>query len=799
MATIDATLNTANYVSNQPSELSIDGVISQGGTSTSINCASLTIRFDPAKVTLSGLRSGPNGWGLAASNTSYLSEGWMKAVLNNSSGNAGQGQTSTGPLMYFTVTPVDASVNVNDCATLQLTGSESDLSDQDYETTYPSDPCNGIYAPSGGPEIPAGGGRDGGGPMDPTSAPLCDLDIPNAIKALKIAGGLLAASPADVVLYDWDYDGIVAVSDAVAALRACPNRTANIYFATSNCSTHPAVSPVTTNGFPVITFTADYADPPSDAGAYAGYPNSPFYYPNDPANYNWVWAAGWQAASNGWGIQTGWPQGTRDYPAGTTIGDLGGPKILATNFQDWKDYFAPTAPRQVGLTQDYSRVYVWGPDASDVSPWAPGPVRAPSQQGDTHQLFSSSGVGNGHSYAAPTLYDFFGKGANQMILASLGVTGASGAGHRGQVQIFGATGALMLGTTQDSPINPSDPFYTYDNFGDSAFYVPPVFARPSLNAARDLVAPSYNGKVYRWRNAPDTEPVSVLTVPGWYPAYEGNTSPQTQTETVGGAGAVIFSGVAAADLDGGGSDEIVAATGYLNNHYYDPPVNDGRVYCWNTAGSTRWVYPQVPLALNAGFTSGVAVGHLRGAGQPLSVVVGDAAGWLHVINLDASGNIASFIKVNLLDDSTGTLFPHRLTTAYPFDSIVAAPVIGDVDGDRVQDIVVGGSDGYINALKNDGTPIWRVPMPEYVDNSVIPGTHLLVVRGIALASLRNNSHMNVIVTCGVNGLSSVPTYPRVGQMLILDCGPDTYNANSLDWPQYQQNARRTGFLPPPPS
>lgn len=46
-ATIDVALNTSNFVAGQASELSIDGVITEGGTSTSINAATLVIRFDP--------------------------------------------------------------------------------------------------------------------------------------------------------------------------------------------------------------------------------------------------------------------------------------------------------------------------------------------------------------------------------------------------------------------------------------------------------------------------------------------------------------------------------------------------------------------------------------------------------------------------------------------------------------------------------------------------------------------------------------------------------------------------------
>ncbi|HEY3414323.1 MAG TPA: hypothetical protein VGM51_14895 [Armatimonadota bacterium] len=61
-ATIDVALNISNFVAGQASELSIDGVITERGTSTYINAATLMIRFDPEIVTLSGLPSGSTDW-----------------------------------------------------------------------------------------------------------------------------------------------------------------------------------------------------------------------------------------------------------------------------------------------------------------------------------------------------------------------------------------------------------------------------------------------------------------------------------------------------------------------------------------------------------------------------------------------------------------------------------------------------------------------------------------------------------------------------------------------------------------
>lgn len=74
LAAIDAQLNTTGFTPGQASEVSVDGLIYSGGTSTSINGAMLTLRFDPTDVTLSGVRPA-SGWTLQGANLDHASEG----------------------------------------------------------------------------------------------------------------------------------------------------------------------------------------------------------------------------------------------------------------------------------------------------------------------------------------------------------------------------------------------------------------------------------------------------------------------------------------------------------------------------------------------------------------------------------------------------------------------------------------------------------------------------------------------------------------------------------------------------
>jgi hypothetical protein len=234
VAGIDVALNTTSFVSGQPSVISADGIVTAGGTSTSITGALLVIQFDASKLTVSGLTAGPNGWGIAASNTEQASEGRVLVILTNSSGNTGQGQTSDGPILYFTVTPAGGGVDINDCATIRLYGTDSQLSDQGYETITPSDPCAGPLVPVvTPPDTPE---DIGGVPMGPLNAGISAgkgdvngdglVNTQDAVMAVRIAAGKDTGTPDQMARADVAPagvqtigDGDVTLADAMLVLR----------------------------------------------------------------------------------------------------------------------------------------------------------------------------------------------------------------------------------------------------------------------------------------------------------------------------------------------------------------------------------------------------------------------------------------------------------------------------------------------------------------------------------------------------------------------------------------------------
>lgn len=125
--------------------------------------------------------------------------------------------------------------------------------------------------------------------------------------------------------------------------------------------------------------------------------------------------------------------------------------------------------------------------------------------------------------------------------------------------------------------------------------------------------------------------------------------------------------------------------------------------------------------------------------------------------------------------------------------IVAQPAIGDVNNDGFQDVVVGGTDGFVYAFDGDsGTLIWRIPTPY----TVLPAGALrdAVQAAPAMAKLASDGHLYVTVLAYSRYcVSGTGPCPGGGHMMVIDCGPTNTNGTSrYDWPQYQHDAQRTG-------
>ncbi|MBN2200513.1 VCBS repeat-containing protein [bacterium] len=117
----------------------------------------------------------------------------------------------------------------------------------------------------------------------------------------------------------------------------------------------------------------------------------------------------------------------------------------------------------------------------------------------------------------------------------------------------------------------------------------------------------------------------------------------------------------------------------------------------------------------------------------------------------------------------GTLiegFPARIAAA---DAECAAPVIGDVDGDGSQDILVSTSEGLITAVSSDGGRVEGFPLPLYGRQAVSP----------TLADIDGDGRIEIL------------TASDGGQMAVWDMDGSSENLNKA-WPMARHDAAGSG-------
>ncbi len=208
-----------------PTDVVVEAVMPTEG-SLELGAAVIVFQFDPSKVVISNPRASA-GWDAPTTNNNTTA-GLYHAVTCSATG-----LSATGPLLTLTVSPTGASADLSDCATFQLlggdpvtdTGTNISASDENgFYSYYPPGSCGergtanniGDSTSSDTATGTTGGAsdrKDGDGPMSP------DIDVNSVVKALRIAGGLDAATPAELLILDWTRDGKVTILDAIEIAR----------------------------------------------------------------------------------------------------------------------------------------------------------------------------------------------------------------------------------------------------------------------------------------------------------------------------------------------------------------------------------------------------------------------------------------------------------------------------------------------------------------------------------------------------------------------------------------------------
>ena len=191
----------------------------------------------------------------------------------------------------------------------------------------------------------------------------------------------------------------------------------------------------------------------------------------------------------------------------------------------------------------------------------------------------------------------------------------------------------------------------------------------NINGQQSIVFGSHNGNVYAINAS------TFADVPGW-PRQTGNA---------------INSSPAVADIDGNGSNEVFIGSGTA-------AARAGDAWGFNSDGSTRWRFsPADPVDPNNSVHSSPAIGDVNSDG------IADVSAF--TLGLNAWSFNASDGKIN----GGWPIFQD--------DSVFSSPALADVDGDGQTDYVVGGDStegavvdkrgGVLRALRGDGSVIWQ--------------------------------------------------------------------------------------------
>ncbi len=368
-----------------------------------------------------------------------------------------------------------------------------------------------------------------------------------------------------------------------------------------------------------------------------------------------------------------------------------------------------------------------------------------------------------------TLGNYFQGGGSIADLDADGGRDVVGAAWNSQqLFAFDAQGALRSGF----PVSVPSPMWSSVAIGDL-----------DLDGNSEMVFASLGGKLYVFRSTGaewldgDGDPGTI----GVFKPLGGSYNPGTP---------------ALVDLDGDGKLEIMYAgiDGFLN--------------AWKRDGTNM---PGFPVAMSTGSFGSVAIGRLDGPGGPLSIVVpvadnsiavkledgSNRPGFPKLLPITASGRspapaLADMNADGFLDivaastngriyvfDRNGVLLPpwssasrySVLTT----EATVASPVVADINGDGLPDVVVGDETGSLAALSGaTGTMLPGFPIPLAAE---VWGTPALC-------------------DCDGDGLSEIVAVDFGGTVHMWDYDFPFSPAGPAPWPQFMHDARRTGTSEP---